>query len=198
MYSYGLLLLVSIMGDVRLLHQQFNRMLAAKGMWVPEIPPWLLLLDKFRDAAELVEECVNADHRKRPNAIELMLRLRAMQPAATTSAIATVSTNDDEENTILAGMYEFVPDEARSVLGKGAFGTVFRARNRIDQRLVAVKRLTNLVRDDGTEDKEEMRGVKNEVKMMAAVKSEHLVKYINACFSSPYFYIVMELLASYV
>ena len=76
---------------------------------------------------------------------------------------ATSTRNDDEQgNTILAGMYEFLPSKEKSELGKGAFGTVYRMRNPIDKRVFAVKQLTNLVNDDGTEDKVEMLAVKED------------------------------------
>ena len=93
-------------------------------------------------------------------------------------------------------MYVFDPARERSVLGKGAFGLVFRMVNPFDGGKFAVKELSNIVREDGMRDKAKMAIVVAEVRKMSAVQSDFIVRYITSCFSSDRFYIVMELLVS--
>ena len=85
---------------------------------------------------------------------ELQARIRRLTRAA---------QNDKSNTGILAGMYVFEPDRERSVLGKGAFGTVFRMRNSTDQRVVAVKKLHNLTLEDGSPNYDAMEVLLDEV-----------------------------------
>ena len=95
---------------------------------------------------------------------ELQARIR--RQAGKISLLTRAAHSDKSDTGILAGMYIFDPDKERSVLGKGAFGTVFRMRNSTDQRVVAVKELHNLTLEDGSPNYDAMEVLLDEVSFM--------------------------------
>ncbi|CAG9112592.1 unnamed protein product [Plutella xylostella] len=64
-------------------------------------------------------------------------------------------------------------------LGKGGFGVVFEARNKIDHRSYAVKRIT-LPRRESKRER-----VLREVRALAKLEHEHIVRYFNAWLEEP-------------
>ena len=88
------------------------------------------------------------------------------------------------------------PDKERSVLGKGAFGTVYTMVNPHDHQVYAVKELTNLTLEDGSTDKAAMLELLAEVRKMGVVESQFVVQYRTSAVYSGRFYVMMEPIAS--
>ena len=83
------------------------------------------------------------------------------------------------------------------MLGRGAFGTVYRMKNPHDGQVYAVKELTNLANDDGTTDVGAMEELMAEVRKMGVVKSEFFVRYITSAVFCGKFYVVMDPIVSW-
>ncbi len=122
--------------------------------------------------------------------LQLCARIKDPQAMLTDSHVA----NEDAPTGIFGGMFVFDPDKTRSVLGKGAFGTVYRMQNKTDQRVVAVKELLNLTHDDGSPNDEAMDELLAEVRKNSIVQNEFIVQYITSAVSNGKFYVVMELI----
>ena len=88
------------------------------------------------------------------------------------------------------------PDKESSILGKGAFGTVFKMINPHDHQSYAVKELTNLTNEDGTTDEVAMNELLEEVRKMGVVESEFIVQYRTAAVYRGRFYVMMEPIVS--
>ena len=89
------------------------------------------------------------------------------------------------------------PDKERSVLGKGAFGTVYAMVNPHDHQVYAVKELTNLTLEDGSTDEAAMFELLSEVRKMGVVESEFVVQYRTSAVFGGRFYVMMEPIASW-
>ena len=89
------------------------------------------------------------------------------------------------------------PDKKRSVLGRGAFGTVYTMINPHDHQVYAVKELTNLTLEDGSTDEVAMHELLSEVRKMGVVESEFIVQYRTSAVYGGRFYIMMEPIASW-
>ena len=72
-----------------------------------------------------------------------------------------------------------------TVLGKGAFGKVFKVKNKKDKKIYALKEISF----DNDEEKKE---VKNEAEILSRINHENIVKYFDSFFEGEKFYIVME------
>ena len=88
------------------------------------------------------------------------------------------------------------PDKERSILGKGAFGTVYKMINPHDHQSYAVKELTNLTNDDGSTDEVAMHELLEEVRKMGVVQSEFIVQYRTSAVYRGRFYVMMEPIVS--
>ena len=88
------------------------------------------------------------------------------------------------------------PDKERSVLGKGAFGTVYTMINPHDHQVYAVKELTNLTVEDGSTDEAAMFELLSEVRKMGVVESQFIVKYRTSAVFGGRFYVMMEHIVS--
>ena len=88
------------------------------------------------------------------------------------------------------------PDKERSVLGRGAFGTVYTMINPHDHQVYAVKELTNLTLEDGSTDEVAMHELLAEVRKMGVVESEFIVQYRTSAVYGGRFYVMMEPIAS--
>ena len=88
------------------------------------------------------------------------------------------------------------PDKERSVLGKGAFGIVYKMIHPHDQHVYAVNELANLTLEDGSADEAAMFGMLAEVRMMGVVESQFIVKYHTSAVYGGHFYVMMEHIAS--
>ena len=88
------------------------------------------------------------------------------------------------------------PDKKRSVLGRGAFGTVYTMINPHDHQVYAVKELTNLTLEDGSTDEAAMFELLSEVRMMGVVESQFIVQYRTSAVYGGRFYVMMEPIAS--
>ena len=84
------------------------------------------------------------------------------------------------------------PDKKRSILGKGAFGTVYTMVNPHDHQVYAVKELTNLTLEDGSTDETAMHELLAEVRKMGVVESEFIVQYRTSAVYGGRFYVMME------
>lgn len=83
---------------------------------------------------------------------------------------------------VLVWMCRYLEDfEHVQVLGSGGFGLVFEARHRIDERHYAVKRVR--VRTHGAEVEERERLLR-EVKAIARLEHQHIVRYYQAWFEN--------------
>ena len=89
------------------------------------------------------------------------------------------------------------PDKKRSILGKGAFGTVYTMVNPHDHQVYAVKELTNLTLEDGSTDEVAMHELLSEVRKMGVVESEFIVQYRTSAVYGGRFYVMMEPIASW-
>ena len=89
------------------------------------------------------------------------------------------------------------PDKERSILGKGAFGTVYTMVNPHDHQVYAVKELTNLTLEDGSTDETAMHELLAEVRKMGVVESEFIVQYRTSAVFGGRFYVMMEPIASW-
>ena len=89
------------------------------------------------------------------------------------------------------------PDKKRSVLGRGAFGTVYTMINPHDHQVYAVKELTNLTLEDGSTDEVAMHELLAEVRKMGVVESEFIVQYRTSAVYGGRFYVMMEPIASW-
>ena len=87
------------------------------------------------------------------------------------------------------------PDKKRSILGKGAFGTVYTMVNPHDHQVYAVKELTNLTLEDGSTDEAAMFELLAEVRKMGVVESEFIVQYRTSAVFGGRFYVMMEPIA---
>ncbi|CAG2107984.1 unnamed protein product, partial [Medioppia subpectinata] len=74
-----------------------------------------------------------------------------------------------------------------SAIGSGGFGTVFKVKHRLDDKIYAVKRV-----QFGTFSEEEKQKVLKEVKSLAKLDSDFVVKYYNSWLESNYLFIQME------
>jgi sporulation-specific protein 1 len=72
------------------------------------------------------------------------------------------------------------------LIGRGNFGDVYRATNRVNSRLVAIK-VTNL--DEGTED---IKVLIQEIQFLSRLKSPYITKYFEAFVQDVNMFIVME------
>ena len=128
-----------------------------------------------------------------------------MEVTAVLESMAPRSCNDTTSNAIprapsttnfvlISNIYDFHPNKEASLLGSGAFGTVHRMRNPIDGAIVAVKKLSTFRKEDGSKDEQEMKVVREEIKMMGAVQSDFITSYKTSMFFGGHFYIVMECL----
>ena len=123
-----------------------------------EIPPSV-----FPSTVEVSTEEMSEDE-LRVMIQELQARIRRQEGKI--SLLTRAAHSDKSDTGILAGMYVFEPDKERSILGKGAFGTVFRMRNSTDQRVVAVKELHNLTLEDGSPNYDAMEVLLDEVSLI--------------------------------
>ena len=94
-------------------------------------------------------------------------------------------------------MHTVDPDKKRSVLGRGAFGTVYTMINPHDHQVYAVKELTNLTLEDGSTDEVAMHELLAEVRKMGVVESEFIVQYRTSAVYGGRFYVMMEPIASW-
>ena len=83
------------------------------------------------------------------------------------------------------------------MLGRGAFGTVYRMINPHDKQAFAVKELNCLKNEDGSTDTEAMEELLSEVQKMCIVQSNFVVKYHTSAIYDDRFYCVMELIVSW-
>ena len=88
------------------------------------------------------------------------------------------------------------PDKERSVLGKGAFGTVYKMVNPHDSQAYAVKELTKFTLEDGSTDEAAMFELLAEVRKMGVVESQFIVQYHTSAVFNGRFYVMMEPIAS--
>ena len=88
------------------------------------------------------------------------------------------------------------PDKERSILGKGAFGTVYAMVNPHDHQAYAVKELANLTLEDGSTDEAAMLELLAEVRNIGVVKSQFIVQYRTSTVFGGRFYVMMEPIAS--
>jgi len=88
------------------------------------------------------------------------------------------------------------PEKERSVLGRGAFGTVYAMVNPHDHQVYAVKELTNLTLEDGSTDEAAMLELLAEVRKMGVVESQFVVQYHTSAVYGGRFYVMMEHIAS--
>ena len=77
--------------------------------------------------------------------------------------------------------------EILNTLGHGAFGNVFKVKNKKDNKIYALKKiiLNNL-------SELEKNKVKNESKNLSAINHKNIVKYYDDFFENNAFYIIME------
>ncbi|CAG2167259.1 unnamed protein product, partial [Oppiella nova] len=75
-----------------------------------------------------------------------------------------------------------------SIIGSGGFGTVFKVKYKIDEKIYAVKRI-----ELKTRTTEERNKVFNEIGNLEKVRSEYVVEYYDSWFEGEYLYIRMEL-----
>ena len=104
-------------------------------------------------------------------------------------AVAQTPTNRANAHTV-------DPDKERSILGKGAFGTVYTMVNPHDHQVYAVKELTNLTLEDGSTDEAAMFDLLAEVRKMGVVESQFIVQYRTSAVYGGRFYVMMEPIAS--
>ena len=88
------------------------------------------------------------------------------------------------------------PDKKRSIIGKGAFGTVYTMVNPHDHQVYAVKELKNLTLEDGSTDEAAMFELLSEVRKMGVVESQFIVQYRTSAVYGGRFYVMMEPIAS--
>eukprot|EP00761_Pharyngomonas_kirbyi_P002773 gb/GECH01002777.1/.p1 GENE.gb/GECH01002777.1/~~gb/GECH01002777.1/.p1 ORF type:complete len:594 (+),score=122.39 gb/GECH01002777.1/:1-1782(+) len=110
---------------------------------------------------------------------------------------SSFSDQDDEyeydsrdNNMSPATSSRFITDfKERCPIGNGSFGTVFKCRKKIDDRIYAVKRNQRTIR--GERDKEK---ILKEVKALATlVDNPHVVRYFNAWLENDILYVQTEL-----
>ena len=101
-------------------------------------------------------------------------------------------TGNFDDFGILGGMFIYDPDKARSVLGRGKFGTVYSMINPHDRQLYAVKELNNLTLEDGSTDEAAMQDLLEEVRKMGIVESEFVIQYRTSAVYDGRFYVMME------
>ncbi|CAG2112707.1 unnamed protein product, partial [Medioppia subpectinata] len=74
-----------------------------------------------------------------------------------------------------------------SAIGSGSFGTVFKVKHRLDDKIYAVKRV-----QFGDFSKEKKQKILKEVKSLAKLDSEYVVKYYHSWLESNHLFIQME------
>ena len=85
------------------------------------------------------------------------------------------------------------PDNKKSsIIGKGAFGTVYAMINPSDSQLYAVKELSNLTLQDGSVDEVAMNELQEEVRKLSVVQSKFVVKLHTSATYRGKFYMMME------
>ncbi|CAG2111910.1 unnamed protein product, partial [Medioppia subpectinata] len=94
--------------------------------------------------------------------------------------------NESEDKTTSDGNYKTQFIEM-SATGSGGFGTVFKVKHRLDDKIYAVKRVQF---GDFSEDKRQK--VLAEVKSLAKLDSKYVVKYYNSWLESNHLFIQME------
>ena len=87
------------------------------------------------------------------------------------------------------------PDKERSILGQGAYGTVYKMVNPHDHQVYAVKELSNLTLEDGSTDEAAMFDLLAEVRKMGIVESQFIVQYRTSAVYGGCFYVMMEPIA---
>ena len=110
--------------------------------------------------------------------------------------IAPSQTQTHPEITRVHNAHTVDPDKKRSVLGRGAFGTVYTMINPHDHQVYAVKELTNLTLEDGSTDEVAMHELLAEVRKMGVVESQFIVQYRTSAVFGGRFYVMMEPIAS--
>ncbi|PNH04758.1 Cyclin-dependent kinase-like 1, partial [Tetrabaena socialis] len=125
---------------------------------------------------QLVESCLQTDPRLRPTCAELlqMPYFWDVQEVIAGTPVADLPHCTERTRPLTMASYEYV-----STLGEGAYGVVWRCRERSTGRMVAVKALKQ-----AHENKEVMRLAKREVQVLESVRHPNLVQLLEA-FKSP-------------
>ncbi|MCJ1313807.1 hypothetical protein MMC25_007487 [Agyrium rufum] len=126
---------------------------------------------------------------KRPSAFDLLTHefIRGESPIfdEEISSVGTVSFSSPaptprmvprprRESTVTAGASRYEHDFTEEMrLGKGGFGAVFRARNRLDGRFYAIKKITQPSADA-------LGGVLKEIKLLSQLNHPNVVRYYTA------------------
>ena len=99
--------------------------------------------------------------------------------------------NDDNLRSLFSDADPHVLYESFQSVGSGNFGTVFYARDKNSQHVVAIKKIHYNI-DDRNKKEETWRMVVKEITVMHQCNHPHLVKYYNCFLRAPEVYIVME------
>ena len=145
-------------------------------------------VDELRDMAVLLrasEFSLKMAKRKIEEQAQIIAELKAR-------AMSGEVDVEEDEYGILGGMLIYEPDKERSVLGRGAFGTIRKMVNPHDHQVYAVKELSNLTLEDGSTDEVAMNELLDEVRKMGVVRSEFIVQYRTSAVWQGRFYVMMD------
>ncbi|CAG2115826.1 unnamed protein product [Medioppia subpectinata] len=100
----------------------------------------------------------------------------------------TKSITIGEQQQLLQSMPVLInTPNSQQAIGSGGFGTVFKVKHRLDDKIYAVKRV-----QFGEFSEEKKQKVINEVKILSKLDSNFVVKYYNSWFESNHMFIHME------
>ncbi|XP_074599713.1 eukaryotic translation initiation factor 2-alpha kinase 3-like [Brevipalpus obovatus] len=115
-----------------------------------------------------------------PTVYESITPQQLTEPPPNHDSVNRTRSSDSGSENILPFISRYSSDfEPISCIGKGGFGVVFEARNKIDDCLYAIKRI-NLPLQKAARDK-----VMREVRALASLEHQGIVRYYNSWLESP-------------
>ena len=147
-------------------------------------------LDLSYSLADILSQIFRADSRKRPSAFDLLpheflrnddpvldqqtpLSLSNITSSASLTGVRAVRTRHDSTNIAISSSRYANDFVEAGRLGKGGFGEVVRARNKLDSRIYAIKKITQT-------SASALSGVLSEIILLSQLNHPNVVRYYTA------------------
>eukprot|EP01090_Pellita_catalonica_P023170 TRINITY_DN9351_c0_g1_i2.p1 TRINITY_DN9351_c0_g1~~TRINITY_DN9351_c0_g1_i2.p1 ORF type:complete len:443 (+),score=75.52 TRINITY_DN9351_c0_g1_i2:145-1473(+) len=123
--------------------------------------------------------------KKKPTGSKQRTSVWGVHRQSNTSVNNEADKEEEEESLICSADPTKIYEELEKI-GEGSSGAVYKGKEKNTQKVVAIKIITQ------TQNEGNMKGIENEIRMMASSKHEHIVEYIASHSTEDQLWVIME------